>query len=124
MTPCSVNGCIYNNHCVQERDETASNIHSSAVWHCDSGNIHITTALTHGSDLVQRPVLLPRLIPGNKIPQTDGAQRDETEVDTIQKRPGHLHCAEHGRRCHKEAQNHQNQQQQEVDDGGWPKLHA
>lgn len=84
----------------------------------------ITTALTHDSDLVQRPVLLPRLCPGNKIPQTNGAQRDETEVDPIQKRPGHLHCAEHDRRCHEEAQNHENQQQQEVYNGGWPMLHA
>lgn len=84
----------------------------------------VITALTHDSDLIQLPVFLPGLCPGDKIPQTNGAQRDETEVDPIQKRPGHLHRAEHSRRRHEKAQNNQNQQQQEVDNGGWPKLHA
>lgn len=84
----------------------------------------VTAALTHDSDLVQRPVPLPRLRPRNKVPQPDGAQRDETEVDPIQERPGVLHRAEHGRRRHEERQQHQNQQQQEVDDGGRPRLDA
>lgn len=83
----------------------------------------ITAALTHDGHLVQRPVRLPRLRPRNKIPQSDGAQRDETEVDPIQERPGHLHRAEHGRRRNKEEQQHQNHQQHKVDDGGRTRLH-
>lgn len=81
-------------------------------------------ALTHDGDLVQRPVPLPRLRPRNKIPQSDGAQWDETEVDPVQERPGLFQPAENRRRRHEEAQHHQNQQQQEVDDGGGPRLQA
>lgn len=81
------------------------------------------TALTHDRDLIQLPVLLPWPHPRNKIPQSDGAQRDETEVDAVQERPGHLHRAEYGRRSHEEAQHHQDQQQDEVDNGGRPRLH-
>lgn len=84
----------------------------------------ITAALTHDSHLVQRPVLLPRLRPRNKISQSDGAQRDETEVDAVQEGPGELHRTEHGRWCQEEAQHHQNQQEHEVDDGGRPRLHT
>lgn len=83
----------------------------------------IKAALTHDGHLVQRPVRLPRLRPRNKIPQSDGAQRDETEVDPIQERPGHLHRAEHCRRRNKEKQQHQNHQQHKVDDGGRARLH-
>lgn len=84
----------------------------------------LKSALTHDSHLVQRPVFQPRLHPGNKIPQTDGAQGDETEVDPIQKGPGQLHRAEDSRRRHEEAQDDQNQQQNEVHDGRGPLLHA
>lgn len=70
--------------------------------------------LTHHRDLVQPPVLYSRLCRRHKIPQSDGAQRDETEVDAIQERPGSLQRAEHGRRRQKERQKHQNQQQHKV----------
>lgn len=84
----------------------------------------VTTALTHDSELIELPVLLALLCPWNEIPESDSAQRDEAEVYAVQERPGHLQCAEYGRRSHKEAQHHQNHQQQEVDHGGRPRLHA
>lgn len=84
----------------------------------------IRAVLTHDTNLVELPVLLPRVWCRDKIPQTDGAERDETEVDPVQKRPGHFHCTKYGSWCHKEAQNHQNQKEKEVDEGGWPLSHA
>lgn len=50
-----------------------------------------------------------------KIPQSDGAQRDEAEVDAVQERPRGFQRTKHGRRRQKEAQKHQNQQHHEVD---------
>lgn len=82
------------------------------------------SALTHDTDLVELPVLLPQVCGRNKIPQSNGAEWDETEVDPIQKGPGNLQCAKDGSWCHEEAQNHQNHQEKEVDQGGWPETHA
>lgn len=84
----------------------------------------VRAALTHHPDLVELPGLLPRLCRRDKVPQTDGAERDEAEVDPIQEGPGHLQSAKHGSRGHKEAQNHQSQQQEEVDEGGRPQSQA
>lgn len=87
-------------------------------------NVTMKTALTHDSDLIHRPVFLSGLHPGDKIPQTDGAQGDEAKVHPIQKRPGHFHGTEHSSRSHEEAQDDPEQQQHEVHDGGRPLLQA
>lgn len=81
-------------------------------------------ALTHDTDLIHRPVLLSGLHRGHKIPQPDGAQGDEAEVDPIQKWPGHLRGTENGSRSHEEAQDDPEQQQNEVHDGGGSLLQA
>lgn len=97
---------------------------------CYLSNKHVVwvertkAALTHDSSLVQWSVHLPRLGPRHEVAQSNGAERDEGEVEAIQEGPGALHRAEHGRWRHKEAQHHQKQQQQEVDDGGRPGIHA
>lgn len=84
----------------------------------------VPAVLTHDTDLVQLPVILPRVRCRDKIPQTHGAERHETEVDPIQKGPGHLHCEKYGCWHHKEEHNDQNQQDEEVDQGGRPVPHA
>lgn len=83
-----------------------------------------TNGLTHDSTKIQCPILLLWLHPWHKIPQSNGAQRDETEVDAIQKAPGPLHLGEDGCWHQKKAQHHQKQQQHKVDGSGGPRLQA
>lgn len=83
-----------------------------------------TNRLTHDSTEIQCPILLLWLHPWHKIPQSNGAQRDETEVDAIQKAPGLLQLGEDGCWHHKKAQHHQKQQQHKVDSSGGPRLQA
>lgn len=83
-----------------------------------------TVELTHDGHLVQRSVRLAGPRRRDEVPQPDGAQRYEAEVDAVQERPGRLQRAEHGGRRQEAAQHHRRQEQQEVDDGGRPRLEA
>lgn len=74
--------------------------------------------VNHDRDLVEWSMVLPRLLPGNIVPQSNGTQRDETEVNSIQEGPVILQIAKHRRWHHEEAKNHQQEEKQEVDGCG------